>query len=1276
MTPRFKSSFVAALLLMSSVAAAQQSVSLLSPSEPNFGWTYDNGREFGGGAAGKLSIDPTAKQNGQDSLRLDGDFSKAGKYVQAACSLPEEDIGEISFFLRYPGRESLTLRIIDATGQCHQINLKIPASDNWQQIVFPLKEFFDKRGTSEAVTMVGKYESWGGAKDGKWHGPGKSLVLIVGTNDKTQTQSLWINQARVMTQKAAAAPAGKFKADFESSDALNGWSNQGQITLDAQSPFKGSHSLQLSRSLPQLDQPCVAVSPTFALTPGNWDISLGVKSDLKSPDASFNGVVTLELLSDGGKVVDTVTLADLFGQKNWQPVTRRLTIPGNVTAARFRTQLNKSTGSFWLDDLSAVFAGASAKAEKRIDRIVFDTAQMGNMLYPDDPRTVNVRVESVKALPINQRELSFVVRDYWGAACSTIGKVSLTPAKKNGERMAYAGVIDLSGVTLEVGRYYELHADIDQPGDEPFHNYTSFAILPKAVTKDFKPEQIPFTSRTWDNRITEYFYLTDRLGVRICGVWGGWEKEPPYKPHAPGIDNCEKLGMGVLTGTMAHQIEHHDGDWQRITPEILKGGVRSWISKYGNVRPLIINLGNEPPLAPDRVKPNIAAYRAVYEEVKAIDPSITVVGSSMGPEEMYFQNGFQNYCDAYDFHVYEDYRNIRGTLAKYEEMFKKYGGRKPIWSTEVGLNSQGMARQAVAAEVTKKITSFFAGGGANVSWFGLIYPDPDAKGHDSSSSAHNMFDCRYSKYAPKLDAIAYYNIVNGLCVKKFTDEKVYDGGINAFLFRDSSNRAMQVFWKDKGRSDVQLPLAGVNRVTLIDIDGRRSELDAAGKSINLTVNEDPLIVLYDGGADKLPATLPQADVTVVEIPSGIIKGGSATLSVTSKNKLNVELAAPAFWDVTTQAAGDRMTFNVRVPEASTAREGNFVLRTKDAAGKLNGELRLRVPVTGLVAIRTLPVPPQKGQQAGVRLEVKNYASTTQDVTWRLALTGEVPIENGRFKPPVPTSAYFASAAEGTLSIAGRGTSEVVVPIANMDPLMPYRVRASVTDSAGRTIAQERPIGGCAIAPRATGPIKLDGSMTEPDWQRASVQKIYQRRQYMAYKPDVTKWNGEQDLSATVQFLWDAQYLYVGVKVVDDVFVNNEVDGNLWAGDGLQFLIDPCRESSEKPGKYDIAMAVTQKGPQVWSYLSADAGSPVGEVKDIILSSKRLSPQRGDMNYVVAIPWHRIAPFKPSVGANLGLAMVMNEDDGNTRQSFMGWFGDCDAKQVDAVGDIILTDTAP
>src|SRR5207249_4509301 len=247
-----------------------------------------------------------------------------------------------------------------------------------------------------------------------------------------------------------------------------------------------------------------------------------------------------------------------------------------------------------------------------------------------------------------------------------------------------------------------------------------------AETKRFKPEDVPFTSRNWDNRISEYIRLTDRLGIRVCGIWGGWSSQPPYKAEAPNLDLCQKLGMGWLTTTPIAQIEL--GKYEH-NERSLRQGVRNLIEQYGKVRPMIINLGNEPHGTGERVQKNVAAYRVVYEEVKKVDPTIPVVATSVEPNEEYFKAGYGQWCDAYDFHIYEDSENVRRTIDEYRALMKKYGHEKPIWSTELGLNSQGQTRHAVAAEVTRKFATFFAAGGVNVSWFGLLYPDPDGKVH-------------------------------------------------------------------------------------------------------------------------------------------------------------------------------------------------------------------------------------------------------------------------------------------------------------------------------------------------------------------------------------------------------------------------------------------------------------------------------------------------------------------------------------------------------------------
>ena len=1266
--------------LAAAAAPADEAASLFAPGAPVYGWTFDNGQEFPG-ATGKLSVDAEAKHNGKASLRLDGDFTKGGNYVQAATSaLPDDDIRAIALSLRYPGHEQLTLRVIDQSGQCHQLVLKVQPGDDWQQVIFPLREFFAKRGTPDAVTSVLKYEFWGGPSDGKWHGPCKSLVVLIGPSGDKKVCTLWLGDVAVIPALAAGVvQAASFKCDFESGDALPaGWQTQGKVAIDGQNAFKGQRSLLLSWPPEDVAGLCTATGPSFPVKPGLWELSLACKADLKSPDSSFNGAVALEVLDASGKVLDRVTLADTFGQRNWQPISKRVQLPPTAAAARFHAWVGKPAGRFWIDELSAAYVSAPPAKDNRVERIVFGTAQSGNLLLPGDARTVSVRVEATKPLDDNQRELSYTLRDYWGAECTATAKTALGPPRREGERYIYEASIDLAGAPVELGRYYELHAEITRAGDEPFHNYTSLAILPQPVTKQYKPEEIPFTSRNWDGNIGDFFFLADRLGVRISNVWSGWSSEAPYAPQPGRVDLCAKLGMGVIAGAPTGAIERRAAGWEKYDDKALRQGVRNWIAQYGNVRPLWFSLGNEPPVIADYLATDVAGYKSVYEEIKKVDPSIVVISTSIGAQEPFFQAGFQNYCDVLDFHAYEDWQGIRQTFEAYDKLFAKYGGRKPIWTTEIGLNSQGLARQTVATTLIKKITSFFACGGACVSWFDLGYPDGDAKLADDSTSAHNVFDCRYARYCPKLDAIAYYNMINGICIKKPVGQKMYDADTYAFLFRDRDSHCLQVLWKEKGRRDVLLPLPGVGKVTAIDIDGRRSELDAGGKGLTLTINEDPLLLLYDSGDAPLAEKLGAPAAELAALPPGIVKGGSTALTVGlhSTPDQDVDLVAPALWTVTrSPAASDqRLTFTVTTPETTTAREGDLIVKLKNAGGGCGGELRGRVAVTGRLTVRLLPVPASCDKPAGVRLVIRNFAPQKQDVTWKLSLTGEIPMVNGSFGGgPTTPAAYFADAAEGTRTIDGRGAAEIVVPLAGVDPLNVYRVKASVSDPAGRAVVVERPMAGFAAAPRARSAINLDGSMTEADWKNAPVLMLNQARQYLTMDPKKSTWKGPNDLSGAVRFLWDEKYLYLGVKVVDDVFVNNMVDDQIWSGDGLQLLIDPAREAAEKPGKYDIAVAITKKGPQAWCYLSADAGAPSGAVKDIVICSQRLSPERGDMTYMLAIPWSRLAPFKPGVGADLGLCLVLNEDDGRGRCSHMGWFGDIESKQVDIVGDLLLGD---
>ncbi|MEM1059300.1 MAG: sugar-binding protein, partial [Verrucomicrobiota bacterium] len=81
--------------------------------------------------------------------------------------------------------------------------------------------------------------------------------------------------------------------------------------------------------------------------------------------------------------------------------------------------------------------------------------------------------------------------------------------------------------------------------------------------------------------------------------------------------------------------------------------------------------------------------------------------------------------------------------------------------------------------------------------------------------------------------------------------------------------------------------------------------------------------------------------------------------------------------------------------------------------------------------------------------------------------------------------------------------------------------------------------------------------------------------------------------------------------------------------------------------------------------------PPGEVTDMVLGMTEPPTDSGNMVYEVAIPWSRVSPFQPEPGANLGFTLILNEDDGHNRDSFLTWFGNAHNKDIGLVGDLVL-----
>jgi hypothetical protein len=73
----------------------------------------------------------------------------------------------------------------------------------------------------------------------------------------------------------------------------------------------------------------------------------------------------------------------------------------------------------------------------------------------------------------------------------------------------------------------------------------------------------------------------------------------------------------------------------------------------------VVNLGNEPHGTGEQVKQQVRAYKIAYDEIKKVAPDAIVVATSVPATEEYFQAGYQDACDAFDFHVYETPADVR-----------------------------------------------------------------------------------------------------------------------------------------------------------------------------------------------------------------------------------------------------------------------------------------------------------------------------------------------------------------------------------------------------------------------------------------------------------------------------------------------------------------------------------------------------------------------------------------------------------------------------------------
>jgi hypothetical protein len=142
------------------------------------------------------------------------------------------------------------------------------------------------------------------------------------------------------------------------------------------------------------------------------------------------------------------------------------------------------------------------------------------------------------------------------------------------------------------------------------------------------------------------------------------------------------------------------------------------------------------------------------------------------------------------------------------------------------------------------------------------------------------------------------------------------------------------------------------------------------------------------------------------------------------------------------------------------------------------------------------------------------------------------------------------------------------------------------------------------------------------------------------------WSGKEDLDASFRIGWDYKKLYLAVKVVDDLYIENPTGFDLYKGDSLEIVLDSDLATDYGVGQLnsdDYQLGFSPGSPKPGERPEAYLWFP-----KLIAGSQpevKIAAQGGDGSYRVesAIPWSLFG-ITPRPGMHLGFALRVADND--------------------------------
>ncbi|MCK4400972.1 hypothetical protein KAW08_01555 [bacterium] len=227
--------------------------------------------------------------------------------------------------------------------------------------------------------------------------------------------------------------------------------------------------------------------------------------------------------------------------------------------------------------------------------------------------------------------------------------------------------------------------------------------------------------------------------------------------------------------------------------------------------------------------------------------------------------------------------------------------------------------------------------------------------------------------------------------------------------------------------------------------------------------------------------------------------------------------------------------------------------------------------------------------------------------------------------------------------------------------MPQFFSARVVTEVNGNLYEKRKAIGSIFAYRIETPLLIDGSLS--DWK--TPLSIELKSKDYVYMKAFFKWAGPDDLSVKAYFAYDKDNLYTAFVVKDDIFCNKNKGSRIWNGDSIQISLDTKRNAQIGMGydedDFDITIGLSSEGSENYRRSFGNKKvSPDGPIPGAKVAVKR----EGNITiYEASFPIKELYPLKAERGKRIGFNFIVNDDDKNGREGWIGMTGGIGEKKA-------------